>query len=79
MADETEGGFQVAGLFHSLFGQFINLIISNNVCVSSNFVDGVIVMRFCQHIYYSGYEEFVWVVVLRGWVLDVVEEEIYDV
>ena len=47
MADEVEGGFQVAGLFHSLFGQFIGLIVSSNVCVKSNFADGVIVMRFC--------------------------------
>jgi len=34
MVDKVERGFYNAGLFSSLFGQFINLIISNNVCVS---------------------------------------------
>ena len=45
MADEVERGVQDAGLFHPLFDQFINLVISNDVCVSFNFVDGDIMMR----------------------------------
>ena len=44
IADEVEGDVQNAGLFHFLFGQFVNLVISNNVCVISNFVDGDFVM-----------------------------------
>ena len=46
MADKVKGGVQDAGLFHSLFGQFINLVVSNDVCVSYSFVDGDIVVRF---------------------------------
>ena len=30
-----------------------------------------------MHFYYSGYEEFIWWVVLEGWVSYVVEEKIY--
>ena len=46
MTDEVEGGVQVVGLFHSLFGEFIGLIVINNVCVTSNFANGVMVMSF---------------------------------
>ena len=44
MADEVERGFYNAGLFCSLFGQFISLVISNDVCVGSDFADGDIVV-----------------------------------
>jgi hypothetical protein len=33
MDNEVEKGFHNAGLLCSLFGHFINLVISNNVCV----------------------------------------------
>ena len=46
LTNELEGGVQVAGLFHSLFGHFISLVVINNVCVTSYFADGVMVMRF---------------------------------
>lgn len=46
MVDKVERGLQDARLLCSLFGQFINLVISSNVCVSSNFADGDTVMRF---------------------------------
>ena len=39
MANEVERGFYNAGLFCSLFGQFINLVVSNDVCVGFDFVD----------------------------------------
>ena len=44
MAVEVERGFYNAGSFYSLFGQFINGIISNDVCVGSNFADDDIMM-----------------------------------
>ena len=44
MADEVERVDQNAGLFCSLFGQFMSLVISSDVCVSSNFADGDIVI-----------------------------------
>ena len=44
MANEVERGFYNAGLFYSLFGQFINLVIFNGVCVGSDCTDGDIVM-----------------------------------
>ena len=44
MADVVERGFYNAGLFYSLFGQFISLVISNDVCVGSDFADGDIVV-----------------------------------
>ena len=47
-ADEVERGFYNASLFCSLFGQLINLVISNDVCVGFDFVDGDIVVGvFC--------------------------------
>ena len=45
MADEVERGLYNTGLFCSLFDQFINLIISNDVCVGSDFADGDIVVK----------------------------------
>ena len=33
------------GLLCSLFGQFISLVISNDLCVGSDFADGDIVVR----------------------------------
>lgn len=44
MPNEVERGFHNAGLFSSLFGQFFSLIISNGVCMGSNFEDGDIVV-----------------------------------
>lgn len=44
MADEVERGFYDVKLFHSLFIQFINLVIFNNVCVGFDFADGDIVV-----------------------------------
>lgn len=43
MANEVERGFYNAGLFCSLFGQFISLVILNNVCMGSDFADSDIV------------------------------------
>ena len=77
MVDEMERGFCNAGLFSSLFGQFINLTVTNNVCVGSNFVDGNIVVGGFSCIYYLGYEDLMWMVVLGGWVSYVVEEKIF--
>ena len=45
MVDEVERGFHNVGLFCSLFGQFINLIVFNNVCVGFDFVDSDIMVR----------------------------------
>lgn len=59
VGDEVVGSVRDEGLFPSLFGQFFSLVVSNNVCVSSDFVDGDNVMRVFQCLYYSGYEEFV--------------------
>jgi hypothetical protein len=44
MANEVERGFYNVRLLWSLFGQFINLVVSNDVYVGSNFVDGDIVV-----------------------------------
>ena len=45
MANEVERRFyNVVGLFYSLFGQFINLVIFNNVCVGSDFANDDIVV-----------------------------------
>ena len=76
MADEVGRGFYNARLFCSLFGQFISLVISNVVCVGLGFADGDIVVRGFWQIYYLGYEELIWVVILGGWVSYVVEEKI---
>ena len=45
MGDEVEWGFSNAGLLCSLFGQFISIIVSNDVCVGSNFAVGDIVVE----------------------------------
>ena len=45
VADEVERGFYNVGLLCSLFGQFINLVISNDVCVGFDFADGNIVVE----------------------------------
>ena len=45
MVDKVEGGVQDAGLLCSLLAQFISLVVFNDICVSSNFADGDIVMR----------------------------------
>ena len=58
-----EKGFLQCGLFHSSFDQFIILFISNDVCVGSDFADGDIVVRCIQHVYYSGHEELIWVII----------------
>ena len=44
MADEVERGFYNATLLWSLFGQFNNLVVCNDVCVGYNFVDSDIVV-----------------------------------
>ena len=45
MANEVESGFYNAGCFAPwLFRHFINLVISNDVCVHFDFADGDIVM-----------------------------------
>jgi hypothetical protein len=44
MANEMERGFYNAGLYYSLFGQFISLDIFNGVCVGSDFMDGEVVV-----------------------------------
>ena len=44
MADAVERGFYNAGLFCSMFSQFISHVISNNVCVGSDFADRDIVV-----------------------------------
>ena len=44
MANEVERGFYNAALFSSLLGQFIILIVSNDVCVSFDFADGDVVV-----------------------------------
>lgn len=41
---------QDARLFHFLCGQFTKLIISNDVCVNSNFADSDIVMKSSVHL-----------------------------
>ena len=46
MANEVKRIFYNVELFLYLFGQFINLIVSNNICVGSNFADGDIVVEF---------------------------------
>ena len=43
MANEVERGFYNAGLLCSLFGQFINLVILNDVCMGFDFADDDIV------------------------------------
>ena len=63
MADEVERSFYSAWLFCSLLGHFHSLVISNDVCVAFEFVDG------------NG--EPILVVILGGWVSYVVEEKIY--
>ena len=45
MVNEVERSICNAGGLESLFGQFINLVICNNVCVGSDFVDDNIVVR----------------------------------
>ena len=44
MTNEVERAFYNARLLCSLFGKFISLVISNDVCVGSNFADGDIVV-----------------------------------
>ena len=44
MSDKVERGLYNAGLFCSLFGQFISLIISNDVCVGFDFAEGDIMV-----------------------------------
>ena len=44
MVNEVEKGFYNAGLFYSLFGQFISLAVSNDVCVGSDLAYGDIVV-----------------------------------
>ena len=44
MVDEVERGFYNAGFLCFLFGQFNNLVISNDVCVGFEFVDDDIVV-----------------------------------
>ena len=44
MANEVERGFYNVRLFYSLFGQFISLVISNDVCMGFDFADGDIVV-----------------------------------
>jgi hypothetical protein len=41
MADEVKRSFCNAWYFCSLFGQFISLVVSNDVCVSSDVADGL--------------------------------------
>jgi hypothetical protein len=45
MSDEVERDFNNVGLLCSLSTHFINLVISDNVCVGSNFLDGDIVVE----------------------------------
>jgi hypothetical protein len=44
MADEVKRSFYSVGLFCSLFGHFHSLVISNDVCVAFDFVDGNIMV-----------------------------------
>jgi hypothetical protein len=46
MANEVGRGFNNAGCvaYCSLFGQFVNLVIFNDVCAGSNFANVVIVV-----------------------------------
>jgi hypothetical protein len=53
MANEMEKGSYNVGLLCSLFGQFINLIISNDVCVASDFAYCDIVLRSLAYILFG--------------------------
>ena len=57
----------------------ISANFSNDVCVSSDFAGGDILVRGFQCICYLGYEELIWLIILGGWVSYVVEEKIYVV
>jgi hypothetical protein len=45
MVNEVERGIYNAGFLCSLCGQFTNLVICNDACVGSDFVDDNIVVR----------------------------------
>jgi hypothetical protein len=45
MVNEVERGIYNVGFFCFLYGQFINLVICNDACVGSDFVDDNIVVR----------------------------------
>lgn len=58
-------------LFISLFGKFVGYVVSIYVCVGSNFLNGDVVSGVSFHCtYYVGYEEFIAVVILGGWVYE---------
>ena len=44
MVDEVERGYYNEWLLCSLFGQFLSLVISNNVCVGTDLTNGDIVV-----------------------------------
>ena len=43
-AEEIQRGFNNVELLCSLFGQFINLVVSYDVCVDFDFADGDIIV-----------------------------------
>ena len=50
MVDEVERGTYNAGLFYTLFSQFFNIVVSNDVCVGFDFVDGDIGWEFLVYL-----------------------------
>lgn len=64
----------------SLSGFFYDICFLSLECMCVlNFLCSNLVLKSCDEVYYGVYEEFVWVVVLGGWSLDMVVCELYVV
>ena len=56
MSNKVEGGVNEAWLFNSLFGQFVCLFITKDVCVGSDFANSDVVVTIMYDVNYATYK-----------------------
>lgn len=65
--------------FCTFLGKFIDCVVSTDVCMGLDFLDGDVGVRCFYVMYYVGCEEFIGVFVLGGGASSVVKDQEYDV
>lgn len=56
----------------SLFGKFVCLIVSGDIIMCTDFLYCDMMLCLLDMEEYFGSEEFIWVIVSRGWVMEVI-------